>query len=1000
MIRISRLLKIRSGEGRTAGLGIAMMVFTASGSAFGQSGTDGLFFAHAGANSLPVMLIVAGGLLFVTSIVVTALLGLIPRRRLFLVVPLISAATLLIERALVATAPSWIYPVLWLTACVVVLLQWLFTWGLLGVVVNTRQAKRLFPLFGAGAILGVVIGGSLTRPFADLVGAENLLFVWAACLAAASLVGRALVGASRPPVTVRTRSRRPKTRPFDEMQQGLRSVRSSSVMKWMSLAAILFSVLFFSLYLPFSRAAAEHYASADALAGFFGVFSAATTAAALITSLFLTNRMITRFGVTAMLLVLALVYLAGFSVLIVSGTFVTIVVIRFVQMLWSQAVANPAWEAVINIAPPARRDQTRAFLNGGPTQLGTVIAGLIQLIGLRRLTTIQLFAIGSGTAALLTFAMWKVRRAYSSALMDALRAGRPQVFPTVADDEPFNGRQVDASAVATVVDGASDEDVRVKRAAVEILGDLPDRGAARVLRTAVRDPDSTVRETALRSLARIADVASVPVALVALRDTDPAVRVAAIRVVDALADGPPGGEDPIRVLLADQDPAVRATAASVILRGPSHEDAFVALRAMLQTEDGHTRELALVALEGSTSSETFDMGAFGLRDPDPRVRAAGARALAASDPARVIPLLVRSLDDEDSGVREAIARSLGRIGGASLEPLLAALFDPGLAEGALLALARLPAGAAPDVLRGYGREEAARAVADFDASLAIDPDGDDGERLLHDSLVERARRQALNALRAVALLGERASIGFALEDLSNHDPGQVANALEALDSFGEHTVVRPLLRLWEPADRRILPRDVWLPRLLNDPDPWIHECAAFVRGPTRKDAQMSEALTTMSDVERVLFLRKVPLFADLSPQDLRQIAASSPDEHTFVDGETIAGQGEPGDELHIVVDGAVRVLRADPGTDPDLELATRAQGEVVGEMALMTQEPRMASLVASGEVRTLRLGQKEFNGVLRERPGYRHRRDQRAEPEAARERAQPRDVAVRSASRC
>lgn len=37
-------------------------------------------------------------------------------------------------------------------------------------------------------------------------------------------------------------------------------------------------------------------------------------------------------------------------------------------------------------------------------------------------------------------------------------------------------------------------------------------------------------------------------------------------------------------------------------------------------------------------------------------------------------------------------------------------------------------------------------------------------------------------------------------------------------------------------------------------------------------------------------------------------------------------------------------------------------------MALITQEPRMASLVASGDVRTLRVGRKEFEGVLRERP--------------------------------
>ena len=968
MIRLTRLLKIRPGEGRTAGLGIALMVFTAGGSAFGQSATDGLFFAHSGADKLPVMLVIAGGLLFVTSIIVTALLGLLSRRRLFLAIPLISAATLLIERVLVATVHFV---------------------DLSGPLVDRRRRgaaavalhvgvarhRRRYP--PGEATVPVIrrrchprcgdrrpLDEAIRRPRRSREPPLRMGGVLGRRVSGRSGAGRKRSALSSWFASDRTQ---PKVRPFDEMQQGARFVRRSTVMKWMSLAAILFSVLYFSLYLPFSRAATVHYPSADALAGFFGLFSAVTTAAALLTSLFLTNRMITRFGVTAMLLVLALIYLAGFGVLIVSGTFVTLVVVRFVQMLWSQAVANPAWEAVINIVPPARRDQTRAFLNGGPTQLGTMIAGLIQLIGLRRLSPIQLYAIGSGTAALLTFAMWKVGRAYSAALMDALRAGRPQVFPTVADDAPFNGRQVDAAAVAAVIAGASDEDVRVRRAAVEILGDLPDREAAGVLRTAVRDPDATVRATALRSLARAGDATAIPVASEALADPEPAVRLAAIRAVETLPDGSPGAADPIRSLLADPDPAVRATAASAILRGTAPEEGLAVLRAMLDTDDPRTREQALEALEGSGSVVAFDMGAVGLRDADPRVRVAAARALATSDPARAVPLLVRALDDDVSDVRHEVARALGRIGTPSLEPTLAALFDPASADGALLALAQLPTGVPPDVVRGYAREEAARAVADFDASLAIDPEGDDAERLLGDSLMERARRQALDAFRAVALLGDGASIRFAIDNLSSHDAAQVANALEALDSFGEHTIVRPLLRLWEPADRRIVPSGVWLPRLLEDPDPWIHDCAALLRNTTRKDAPMTDALATMSDVERVLFLRKVPLFAELAPQDLRTVAAVA-DERTFVDGETIAGQGEPGDELHIVIDGEVRVLRVDPGTGSDRELAVRRQGDVVGEMALITQEPRMASLVASGEVRTLRLGRAEFEGVLRERP--------------------------------
>jgi hypothetical protein len=256
-------------------------------------------------------------------------------------------------------------------------------------------------------------------------------------------------------------------------------------------------------------------------------------------------------------------------------------------------------------------------------------------------------------------------------------------------------------------------------------------------------------------------------------------------------------------------------------------------------------------------------------------------------------------------------------------------------------------------------------VADFDASLAIGPDGDDAD-LLRDSLMERARRQALDAFRAVALLGDGASIRFAIDNLQPR-PGAGRNALEALDSFGEHTIVRPLPPTVGAGRSPQRPTRRMAAPTARDPDPWIHDCAALLRDTTRKDAPMTDALATMSDVERVLFLRKVPLFAELAPQDLRTIASVA-DERAFVDGETIAGQGEPGDELHIVVDGAVRVLRVDAGTGSDRELARRGQGEVVGEMALITQEPRMASLVAAGEVRTLRLGRTEFEGVLRERP--------------------------------
>ena len=124
-------------------------------------------------------------------------------------------------------------------------------------------------------------------------------------------------------------------------------------------------------------------------------------------------------------------------------------------------------------------------------------------------------------------------------------------------------------------------------------------------------------------------------------------------------------------------------------------------------------------------------------------------------------------------------------------------------------------------------------------------------------------------------------------------------------------------------------------------------------------------VVTIPLMERVLFLRKVSLFADLGPSDLERVAEIT-QERGYADGESIAVEGELGEDLHIVVEGTIRVTRSADGAAR--ELARRGPGEVVGEMSLLTRSPRIASLVADGVVRTIRIGYREFESMLRERP--------------------------------
>jgi CRP-like cAMP-binding protein len=119
-------------------------------------------------------------------------------------------------------------------------------------------------------------------------------------------------------------------------------------------------------------------------------------------------------------------------------------------------------------------------------------------------------------------------------------------------------------------------------------------------------------------------------------------------------------------------------------------------------------------------------------------------------------------------------------------------------------------------------------------------------------------------------------------------------------------------------------------------------------------------------MERIVFLRGVPLFAKLAPVEVKQVAAIA-GERVYEDGETLGRQGDPGEEMYVIVAGQVRVMmtRAD-GTS--VEAVRRTVGEYVGEMAILTQEPRIATLIAAGTVRVLTIDQRSFERILRERP--------------------------------
>jgi hypothetical protein len=288
--------------------------------------------------------------------------------------------------------------------------------------------------------------------------------------------------------------------------------------------------------------------------------------------------------------------------------------------------------------------------------------------------------------------------------------------------------------------------------------------------------------------------------------------------------------------------------------------------------------------------------------------------------------------------------------------------EDGKTQGALLALVKMPPPPAGPILV-FARSQISLAGEYDSLTRAVySKNGNEAMDLLGDTLQNVSHEYGLRALRAIGLLGDRQAMNTAIENLQAVDPGKRANVIEALESISARYrgVLQPLMTLWEEGSP---PReDVDWPRLLNDRDEWIRECAAFAQsyGETKMDT-----ITTLSLMDRILFLKRVPLFAALTPTDLKQVAAITSEE-TFPDGEVIAYRGESGDAMFVIVSGEVRVCIEENGVET--ELARRKPGEYVGELSIINREPRNATLIAQGDVRALCIDQKTFEGLIRERP--------------------------------
>lgn len=117
----------------------------------------------------------------------------------------------------------------------------------------------------------------------------------------------------------------------------------------------------------------------------------------------------------------------------------------------------------------------------------------------------------------------------------------------------------------------------------------------------------------------------------------------------------------------------------------------------------------------------------------------------------------------------------------------------------------------------------------------------------------------------------------------------------------------------------------------------------------------------LTNQDKANALAGVPLFAGISAESMERLVAVA-GEQEFAPGQFIVRQGQVGTGVYVILSGSVRVLR---GSD---ELARLGPGDFFGELSVIDQKPRYASVEAAEQTEVLALASWDLLALLEKDP--------------------------------
>ena len=232
-------------------------------------------------------------------------------------------------------------------------------WSFMADIFSNAQARRLFGVIAAGGSSGAIAGPLLTALLVGHIGTHHLLLLSIGLLLLSTLAVARLNTWARI-----HGSGKSEARPIGgSIWAGIKLTLNSPYLLGMSIYLLFLTLLATLIYFEQMRLVADQLKDSAARTRLFAQIDLAVNVLTLLVEIFLTNRLIGRFGVALLLMVLPLLNVVGFGALVVAPTLVVIVVFQALRRVVEYALARPVREILFTVVSREEKYKAKNFID-------------------------------------------------------------------------------------------------------------------------------------------------------------------------------------------------------------------------------------------------------------------------------------------------------------------------------------------------------------------------------------------------------------------------------------------------------------------------------------------------------------------------------------------------------------------------------------------------------------------------------------------------------------